>query len=97
MNQWEKLPLRILETGLKTMNETIQEIMDVIREHEDDGYEVPAVRVPKSDLREIVSSDEFVFVEDSSDIEEFEYMIHGTKIIVDENISGVVAVDVKMR
>jgi len=83
------------------MSEIIQKLLDVLIQHRNDGFEVPAVRVPEEEYNEILTQTEFIVSSDDhlSDYK-FEYnesvgLILGTEVIVDDEISKIVAEDVR--
>jgi hypothetical protein len=83
------------------MNEALEEIFDVLRDHNKDGFEVPAVRVPDDDMLELLTSASFIRAHSRNNIElEKENaigMVAGTEVIPDSSISAVVADDVKLK
>lgn len=78
-----------------TMNETLEEIFDVLRDHNKDGFEVSAVRVPDDDIQELLTSASFIRAE--TEEEDAIGMVAGTEVIPDSSISAVVADDVKLK
>jgi hypothetical protein len=83
-------------------DDVFKQILQRLKEHRRDGFEVPAVRISTEQYKELMTQREFIEPEyDDVDIT-LEYddaigMAAGTEIIVDENISDVVAEDVVMN
>jgi len=80
-------------------SDTYVEILDRLNEHRKHGFKVPAVRISTEQYRNLCTRREFVRPEHPDMDFELEYdeavgMAAGTEIIVDSNISGVVAEDV---
>lgn len=80
-------------------NDAYARILEVLQEHREDGYRVHAVRISEDQFNELLLQREFIRPEDPDvDIEldhgESIGMAAGTEIIVDEDISDVVADDV---
>lgn len=81
-------------------NSAFQELLDLLEEHNRDGYKVPAVRVSEEKYRELLEMIEFIVKEEKDHDIVFEHdeaigMIAATEIIVDDSISGIVAEDVR--